>query len=84
MADAFWLARERNLMIAELVCQAIGLPDWAPRMLRRTAVVVLVATYALDRTAFDHGVRLWVAHEQHQIMQVFDPVLAEMASVPTS
>lgn len=71
-------------MIAELVCQAIGLPDWTPRMLRRAAVVVLATTYAIDRTAFDHGLQLWIAHEQHEIMQVFHPVLPDMGSVPTS
>jgi hypothetical protein len=71
-------------MISDLVCQAIGLPDWAPRVLRRTAVVLLVTTYAVDRTAFDHGVQLWIAHEQHQFTQLLNPVLADMGSASTS
>lgn len=71
-------------MIAELVCQAIGLPEWAPRVLRRTAAVLLVSVFVVDRAAFVHGFQMWIAHEQHQVMQTLDPVLTAMSPTPAS
>lgn len=70
--------------LASIVAQALGLPEWAPRALRRVAVWFLILTAAFLPVVFRQGMAMWVNQETTRIMKLMLPVIDGMAPRPAS
>lgn len=73
--------------IAQVVAQLLGIPDWAPRVVWRTAGAALIAAAVFTPNAFREGMAIWVNHEAAQIMRRMEPILDDLTtpnSVPTN
>ena len=68
--------------IAQAVAHLLGIPDWAPKVVRRTASVALIAAFVLTPSAFRAGMRIWVDHETAQIMDRMQPIIDELMMPP--
>ena len=68
--------------IAQVVAHLLGIPDWAPKLVWRTAGAALIAAFVLTPSAFREGVRIWVDHETAQIMSRMQPILDDLVTPP--
>ena len=62
-------------VLAHIVTAAFNLPDWAPRLLRRSAALVLVLIIFLAPGSFRAGLATWVQIETTAIMKRMAPLL---------
>ena len=70
--------------LASIVAQALGLPEWAPRGLRRAAAWFLLLTAAFVPVVFRDGLEIWVNQETTRVMKLMQPFLDDMSTSPAS
>lgn len=63
-------------LMADLVSGAMNLPNWAPKVARRTAAVVLILTVWLAPNSFRAGFELWVKAQTDVMMSRIAPLLS--------
>jgi hypothetical protein len=68
--------------IAQVVANLFGIPDWAPKVVWRTAGVALIAAFVLTPSAFREGMTIWVDHETTQIMHRMQPIIDDLMTPP--
>lgn len=64
-----------NLGLASLVVDALNLPEWAPRALRRIAFSLLAGVMLIRPDSFSAGVRAWTVQESRHLIEQIAPVL---------
>lgn len=64
--------------IAQVLAQLLGIPDWAPKVIWRTAGIALVATFILAPNALREGMNLGWPRETAHIMKQMQPTLEDM------
>lgn len=64
---------ERGL--AQLVAEAIGLPSWAPKLLKRAALVLLLFTLYFMRPVFTEGLMIFAHERAEQMQKLMQPFL---------
>ncbi len=69
---------ERGL--AQLVAQAIGLPSWAPKLVKRAALVLLLFTLFFMRPTFTEGVMLFAHERAEQTQKLMQPFIDGLVS----
>lgn len=68
--------------IAQVVAHLLGIPDWAPKVVWRTAGVALIAALVLTPSAFREGMKIWVDYETAQIMHRVQPIIDDLMTPP--
>jgi len=69
-------------VLAHIVTAVFNIPDWAPRLLRRSAALVLVLVILLAPGSFRAGFATWVQIETTTIMKRMAPLLQPPVGSP--
>ena len=68
--------------LANLVAQALGLPEWAPRAFGESPVGSLSPTAVFMPVVFREGMTVWVNQETTRVLKLIQPFLDSMATDP--
>lgn len=76
MSDwAGMLRRMLDAGLSQLIADAIGLPEWAPRLVKRVAAALVVLTVALRPDLFVSAVQIAADATYERLVEVLRPVL---------
>lgn len=68
--------------IAQLVAEAIGLPAWAPTLVKRAALGVLLFTLVFMRPVFTEGLTIFAEERAEQIQKFMQPLIDSLITSP--